>query len=189
MQSKIRSSTTLTSREKNRRLFWNNYLKYPIYIDIALSLLTMLIIYLVGCVHTFHTVSSSNSLSDILNELISSTLSAGGFVLAAIAILASMKQNVKKLEGHERPSSGRELLFNSDGYQNIIKVYANCAFVFLFLFIYFTVLRSISETITIFYLFWGLVFGANLLVFTFLRTIYLLKTIVAIRILLNSNFL
>jgi len=172
---------TLTSKEKYRRNFWKYYLKFPILLDIFLSFVVVGIVFLVGKYMPFFDITSTSSLSDILNELISSTLSAGGFVLAAIAILASIKESVKPLKKEERAETGSDFFFNSKGYQGIIKVYANCAIVFLCLFIYFSVLRSIAESISISKLFWNLLFGSSLLVITFLRTISLLRKLVTLR--------
>lgn len=156
------------------------YLRKPIIIDIILSLLFLLLNCFINSVFEGFLIFSKDALSDILNELISTSLSLGGFVLAALAILASIKQTVSDLDESKKPKDGREFFFNGFGYKNVVQIYSLACFTLLLLFIYFSTLRGIHSSINEDILLNAVFFGIAVLSLTFFRCVALLWAIIKI---------
>lgn len=151
----------------------NKYLRRPILWDFCIGVIIVGINFLIVNNNKHLINFEKNSGADILNELISSTLSSGGFILAALAILASIKQNLSN--GKESNSNkGKEFFFNSSGYKRIINIYSFACLVFLILFILFTILRSGIDHIPDIYTLNILIVGVTVLVLTLFRCIILL---------------
>lgn len=121
-----------------------------------------------------------DAVSDILNELISSSLSAGGFVLAALAIIAGIKQTVEPIPPSGKPKSGKEYFYNNIGFKGVVKIYGVSCLVLLFTFIYFVFLRSISGQFQNNLQLSLTIFGIVIVVSTFLRCVVLLWLIIKI---------
>jgi hypothetical protein len=153
----------------------------PIKIDSTIGLLVVYVNYLL-IKFDFQLFSfEKEDLNDILNELISSSLSAGGFVLAALAIIASIKQTIYEVDKNQKPRSGKEYFYNSIGYTNVLKFYSISCIVFLLGFILFSFLRGCSSKIEPFYLQGSTVFGIILISLTFLRCILMLWTLIRLK--------
>jgi len=151
----------------------DSYLRKPILYDfligVAIVLINYLIVEFIG--HCF--IYEEDSIADILNELISSTLASGGFILAALAILASIKQGVFQEE--EKPENERKrYFFNGSGFKRIINIYSFSCLVFLFLFTLFTILRSVLSNLSLTWTFSIFSIGVVVLLLTLLRCTILL---------------
>ena len=141
MQSEPKLRKILETNEPWFVRWSNTYLKRPLLYDLLLGFLLIGINYLIVKNYGGLISYTQNAIGDILNELISSTLASGGFVLAALAILASIKQSVSILKG-ENPKNGKEFFYNSKGYKNVINIYGASCIIFLLLFLLFTFLRG-----------------------------------------------
>ena len=158
----------------------NTYLKRPVLMDFMICSFFALLHYLATTYFGYIFFSGEDALSDILNELISSSLSAGGFVLAALAIIASIKQSVKEIEKGEKPKDGKEYFYNSAGYHNIIKMYSVSCVIFLVLFLYFSFLRCVFHYFDPTLMLHMIFFGIGFLSLSFLRCIVLLWILIKI---------
>lgn len=156
------------------------YIDRPVISDVILSLTVVGIKFLFSKKIGYCFEFEVSALTDILNELISSSLAAGGFVLAALAIIASIKQSVPEISKSDKPKNGKEYFYNSIGYPNIIKMYGISCVVFLVSFLYFSFIRATvlhfdgNELLDL------ILFGISLLSFTFLRCIAVLWSIIKI---------
>ena len=128
-----------------------------------------------------------DSLGDILNELISSSISAGGFVLAAMAIIASIKQNIPYIDSenqvdqhkYDMKAVGRSRFYhNEHGYPLVVRSYSFSCITFLLLFIFFSILRGLANNIDAMILFYCLLSGGILIVSSLFRCIRLLWRLV-----------
>lgn len=164
----------------------NYYLKYPVQCDYFIALLLVTSHSYFSPRIGFYYIPAITEISDILNELISSTLSAAGFVLAAIAILASIKSDVEPLKS-KRPKNGKQLFFYSNGYPDMIKIYAQTAVNFILLFIIFTVLRASVNFLHPSWLFHLSLIGVLVLILSFLRCILLLWNLINLQSVLNPK--
>lgn len=160
--------------------FIDFYLERPIISDIVLSMFVLVIKYLLFMTKKSFFGFEVSSLTDILNELISSALAAGGFVLAALAIIASIKQSVPEIPKGEKPKNGKEYFYNSIGYQNIVKMYSIACLVFLAAFLYFVFIRATAPTYSGSTLLNLVLFGTAMLSLTFLRCVVVLWSIIKI---------
>lgn len=159
-----------------------NYIDYPVLYDITFALGVVAANAL--CVRYYGVVFALNNegITDMSNELVSSSLSAGGFVLAALAIIASIKQSVPEKKPGDVVHTGKEYFYNTKYYRNILRLYAVACIVFLVLFLYFSALRVIepvnSPVYTPFNL---LIFGTSILFTTFMRCVGILWAMVRIK--------
>lgn len=108
-------------------------------------------------------------------------MSLGGFVLASMAILASIKDSTEKTEPGDKPKTGRQFLFNSKAYGLLIKSFSWACLVYGLAFLYFSVLRTLADSLETESLFNLTFFGLFFSLFTLLRCIYLIQAVVRIK--------
>ncbi|MCI4650813.1 hypothetical protein [Phaeodactylibacter sp.] len=153
----------------------------PIVSDIVLGIILALLIHFYGEERFTMFKYNKESLIEICNQLISASLSSGGFVLAALAILASIKQGVKEYDEGEITNSGKEFFFNSKGYGQVLRIYFISCLVFVGLFLYFSLLSGSSSSMSERRLLYLVIIGTTMLVSAFVRCIYILWEVVKIR--------
>lgn len=76
--------------------FLDKYLSRPILSDLCIATILLLLNYLLNQNNIQILSYDKESINDLLNELISTSMSLGGFVLAAMAIIASSKDIPQK---------------------------------------------------------------------------------------------
>ena len=92
-------------------------------------------------------VAPADNMQSLLHELVSSSVSIGGFVIAALTIVITFKENLKAKEAigpaqqPASPTSGLDLLFKSHHYKGIVNVFYWSALIFIFSFLYFCILE------------------------------------------------
>lgn len=179
MQSENKWREILDNRKWYNKLY-DRYLQTPIIFDFIISILLIIFHYLISIIFGFLIIYKVETLSDILNELISSSLSAVGFILTALAIIASIKQTVPKLKKNKRPDSGKSFFYNSKAYKEVIRIFSLCCVVFIFLFLFFVFLRTSITYIDPELSLNALIFGISLLTLSFLRCVKVLWDLIQI---------
>lgn len=169
----------LNYRRSPQMWLLDNYLKRPILYDILMSLLLLCFNFQISKVKPIIKYNK-DGLSDLLNELISTSMSLGGFVLASMAIIASMKDNTNTQRNNEA-TNGREFFFNSSAYNLLIKSFSWSCIFYVIIFLYFSIIRSIAEDIDCNSLFNYTYFGLLTSAFTLMRCIYLIQATVKIK--------
>jgi len=159
--------------------YW--YIDYPIISDLIISAIFIAfnIFYISYLGPIFWT--TDEALTDLNNELVSTSLSSGGFVLAALAIVATIKEGVRKIGEGEKPATGKEFFYNSKGYRNVLKIYSISCFIFLLLFVYFSLLRSLSSMLNGSSLVAYLIVGVVVLASSFIRCIWVLWKLIRLK--------
>jgi hypothetical protein len=104
-------------------------------------------------------------------------MSLGGFILAAMAILASMKQDVPAINS-DKALSAKDYFFNTKGYPLLMKSFTGACIIYSCSFLYFSVIRAAAESLPTNYLFNLTFFGLLLSVSTLFRCIWLIYTII-----------
>lgn len=180
------------SERKLRRIFrqnrpwyyhlWNLYLERSVLFDVLICCILVTLNYiLVKSGRSFFNIEI-NAIPDILNELISTSLSSGGFVLAALAIIAGIKQTVPELEEDQKPKSGKEFFFNNKtGYSKLIRLYSYACLIFLSAFLYFTIIRASFSTFNNLIIVNLMIGGISFVSLTFLRCIVVLWLVIKIK--------
>lgn len=98
-------------------------------------------------------------LGSLLNELVSSSVSIGGFIIAALTIILTLKDNLKA-KGETLPISALELIFSSKHYERVVKVFYWASMIFVITFFYFSILEilwpNFDEKQAMYFIFIGL---------------------------------
>jgi hypothetical protein len=168
-------------RKTRRQKLTDSYLYRPVLFDIGGTALVALGNWFLIRQGWHFLAADGSALHDILNELISTSLSSGGFVLAALAILASLKQQVEQSNEANRPTTGRSYFFNSKGYRTVVNMYKWGCIVFVFLFLYFSFVRGLALPDGSIWLLQLTVIGTTLLTLTFLRCIFMLWVLIGLK--------
>ena len=108
-------------------------------------------------------------------------MSLGGFVLAAMAIIASVKEGTGKIKEKEIAETGKEFFYNSPAYPILLKSFVRACFVYGTIFLYFSVVRSTADTVEPTTLFNLVYLGLFISLFTLFRCVYLVQAAVKIR--------
>lgn len=159
----------------------DRYLRHPILFDLCVTIILLLSNQkLIN--NNIQIVSyDKDSINDLLNELISTSMSLGGFVLAAMAIIASSKDNTTKVHNLNEAKTGKEFFFNSPAYNILINSYSWACMVYGGMFLIFSFLRISSESLSTTILFNLTFFGLLMALFTLFRCIYLIQAVVKIK--------
>lgn len=151
--------------------FIDLYLKHPISLDVFLILSLFLVNHFLPI---FFTIKYSlNTQLNVLSSLIGTSVSLAGFILAALTIIVAFKSNIasKKPEEANNPL---ELLFSTDNYPKIIKVFKDAIIeltvVFIALYIVWIMLDNLTGSI----LLNSNIYGAILIFLTVFRTLFVL---------------
>ncbi len=96
------------------------YFRTPIFFDILFSILYLMISRKYTLFHFVYI--NSTDVSSLTSNLIGTSISLAGFLIASLTIIVTIKSNLlsKKLE---ESSSALELLFNSSNYKQIVSVF------------------------------------------------------------------
>lgn len=181
MKSEKKLRETLGLERTFRQKLLDHYLAYPIRYDLLLSIILLSINIFFKKIYFTFIEYNSDGLKDLLNELISSSMSLGGFVLAAMAIIASVKDGTPKLKENEMAETGRDFFYNSSAYLILLKSFVEACFVYAAIFLYFSIVRSMADTVEPTTLFNLVYFGLFISLFTLLRCVYLVQAAVKIR--------
>lgn len=177
--SRKKLERALNYRRSPQMWLLDNYLMRPILYDTIIALILLSTHYLISKKVAILKYNKE-SLSDLLNELISTSMSLGGFVLASMAIIASMKDNTDP-KNQKEPTTGREFLFNSPTYNLLIKSFSWSCIFYVAIFLYFSIIRSIADDLEEEKLFNLTYFGLLTSAFALIRCIYLIQATVKIK--------
>lgn len=177
----------------------DKYFKMPILWDmVILTFAGAIVWYLVKRVGLKLNIDDSNLVS-LLNQLISSSVSIAGFIIAALTIIVTFKENYnsretnkstcnyvddkKTSENTDEPKSGIEILFNSHHYKTIVGVFFWSALVLIFAFFYFSVLLIMWKNINchLNYCLLLIYYGLGLMVFATLRCLIVLYKVIKLQ--------
>ena len=159
----------------------DHYLNYPISYDLLLSVMVLSINIFLKKINFIFIQYNENGLKDLLNELVSSSMSLGGFVLAAMAIIASVKEGTAKIKENEIAETGKDFFYNSSAYPMLLKSFVQSCLLYGAIFLYFSVVRSAADNIETTTLFNLVYFGLFVSLLTLFRCVYLVQAAVKIR--------
>lgn len=123
----------------------NFYIKRPLLYDVILCAIISVALHFISLKQNIDFKISLEDFRSNLTDLISTSISLAGFVLASLTIIVTFKDNINHKEsaagtkGKASESlSGLEIIFTSKHYNRIVGVFSWAAFLFLFLFFFFS---------------------------------------------------
>lgn len=122
-----------------------------------------------------------DTLGNLLNELVSSSISIGGFVIAALTIILTLKDNLKAKQD-SYPISALEILFSSRHYKRLVRVFYWSSFVCVFTFFYFSLLEIVYTNLSPKLFMYLTVYGLILTVLAVVRCLFILLLIIEIQL-------
>lgn len=162
----------------------NIYIKRPLFYDLIICIIIVL------GIQYFNLISLSISLDSAkstISDIVNTSISLAGFILAALTIIVTFKDNISHKENsnpaqNSIDQSGLELIFNSNHYKTIVGVFSWAAIIYIFLFLAFSLLKLFLATIPEkFYLDIVLV-GIVLVAFTIFRSLLVLFSVIKLQI-------
>lgn len=125
------------------------------------------------------------SLDSLLNELVSSSLSVGGFVIASLTIVVTIKDGVSKPVSESE--NGLDALMNGKWYPKVVNVFKVGAWIFILTFLAFSLIEvmhdAISNKLDLYLIMTGLIYTVMALI----RCLLALNVIINLQIKANNG--
>jgi hypothetical protein len=132
--------------KKLRNKILDFYLKFPLFSD---GVLVFILYFLHNKVSFFHfTLTDKNNQLNILSNLIGTSVSLSGFILAALTIIVTFKSNIKA-KMIEESANPLEMIFSSIHYPNIVRAFRIAISEFSACFILLYIFWASSDNISI----------------------------------------
>jgi hypothetical protein len=165
---------------KSNRSIWRrtslSFIEHPFKWDFGVLLFLVLAYLLLWWKGIYYT-ANDDTLSDLLTEMVSASIGSGGFILAAMAIMAGIRSGVKVTQ---QATTGEEYFYNSSAFGAAIKVYSKGCLVYLCVFLAVVGIRMFIDTIPTFYTQLFIVSTVVIMTTTFLRCIYILYLVLTL---------
>ena len=159
----------------------NIYIKRPLIWDI---LLVSFESYLVNIAVTKLNLNISINLElmkSVLSDLVNSTISLGGFVLASLTIIVTFKDNLKN-NSKEQKENGMSILFSSRHYSRIVGVFIWAVLIFLSLFVILSICKIFVEKFLPIHYVYLCIVPISFIALTIFRTILILYSIIKLQL-------
>ncbi len=161
----------------------NFYIKRPLLYDLLICFILVVMVQLIESPgNTITAAKAESSFSDIVNT----SISLAGFILAALTIIVTFKDNISHKENSsEKPKvemSGLELLFSSKHYKRIVGVFSWAAFIFVLLFLVYSLLKLFIDKIPSIYYLELVICGIVLITMTIFRSLLILYKVIKLQI-------
>ncbi len=163
------------------RKILNIYIKRPLLWDILIITLECYSIFFTTIKLNFTLLIDLELTKSILSDLLNSSISLAGFVLASLTIIVTFKDNL----GHnknEQKESGISLLFSSKHYSRIVGVFTWAVLIFLSLFVLLSLGKIFVSKFPAFYYLYFCIVPISLTALTIFRTILLLYSIIKLQL-------
>lgn len=170
----------------------DKYIKRPLLYDF------IFVIIIVICKHFFcyKNVLCLNipldTLKSMISDIISTTISLAGFILASLTIIVTFKDNINHKETYTKTEkkedlTGMELLFTSKHYKRIVGVFSWACIIFLSIFFVISFLKLFLDKIKTDYILDIIIITFIILSATIFRCLLILHSIIKIQIKSNIS--
>ena len=172
----------------------DKYIKRPLFWDIVIcALIISICYYILECKKYFTLDVDVESLKSNLSDIISTSISLAGFVLASLTIIVTFKDNISQKQQAPLPSTkpkdlpntnetGIELLFTSKHYKRIVGVFTWASFILLFIFLVFSGIKTFTKILSTHFIFYSTIIGITLIALTIFRSLIVLCQIIKLQI-------
>lgn len=161
----------------------NFYIKRPLFYDLLIcTILVAVTQFIESPGYAISSTKAESAFSDIVNT----SISLAGFILAALTIIVTFKDNISHKENSsEKPKvemSGLELIFSSKHYKRIVGVFSWAAFIFVLLFLIYSLLKLFLDKIPETYFLELVICGIILISMTIFRSLMILYKVIKLQI-------
>jgi hypothetical protein len=129
----------------------NIYIKYPLLWDIIIAVVICFLYNFLLSKIDLNIAINQDLITSIFSDLIGTSISLAGFVLASLTIIVTFKDNISQKNNANssnssediisKNQSGIALLFSSKHYSRIVGVFTWAVFIYLFLFLILSFLK------------------------------------------------
>lgn len=160
------------------------YFNCPILID---SSITLAIIFCIHILRYHNTISIQidDSIKEIAMNIGLACVTIAGFILTILTIMVTFKNSRDEkntLEPQNISTDKTTLFYNSPLYFKSVAIMRKSVLVLIFVFITLFCLRIFQMSFTLKELWYSVIIGASLTIFTFIRCLFLLKLIIKLQI-------
>lgn len=168
----------------------DKYIKHPLLYDLIIVTVFIIGKHLLSSKEIITISVPIETLKSMISDIISTTISLAGFILASLTIIVTFKDNINHKEIHNKIQeknelSGMELLFTSKHYKRIVGVFSWSCIIFLTIFFIVSIVKLFLDTIVNDYIFDIIIISFITLSATIFRCLLILHKIIKIQI--NSN--
>ncbi len=174
----------------------DKYIKRPLFWDIVICALIISVCYYILEYKKYFTLDVDvESLKSNLSDIISTSISLAGFVLASLTIIVTFKDNISQKQQAPVPSTkqkdipatnetttGIALLFTSKHYKRIVGVFTWASFILLFIFLLFSGIKTFTKILSTHFIFYSTIIGITLIALTIFRSLIVLCQIIKLQI-------
>lgn len=171
------------------KLILNNYIKRPLLWDIAICLIVAILFHFIKSKFNFSILISKEEYRSILTDILSTSISLAGFILASLTIIVTFKENIShKINAAKNnlqntdPLSGIEILFESKHYSRIVRVFFWAAFIYLLIFLGCSILKLSANKIPDNYFFYIVLSAIILTSLTIFRSLLILYRVIKLQL-------
>jgi hypothetical protein len=116
--------------------FMDKYYSKPLPFDFVIILLFCFVYWLLTSKHKIELVNDAELIKSFTTDLINTSISLAGFVLASLTIIVTFKDNttskkINQTAEESQEATGLELLFSSKHYSTIVKTFSTAVFLLL----------------------------------------------------------
>ncbi len=166
------------------------YIKRPLLYDLIICTLMYLIIGSTIDHLKYQLDYKADDLKSILYDIITTSISLVGFILASLTIIVTFKDNIARKVKNETSKdtslnnqlTGLEVLFSSKQYRRIVGVFTGAAFIFLLIFLICELVRLYSVVLPLKVLYRTSICSLLLIALTVFRCLFVLYKVVKLQV-------
>jgi len=162
----------------------NIYIKRPLLYDLIIC---AFIIIGISYIKLFSLTVTLEAAKSTLSDIVNTSISLAGFILAALTIIVTFKDNIAHKDKnnpikYSEEVSGFELIFSSKHYKRIVGVFSWAAIIYILLFLIFSVLKLLLDKIPDKFYLYILIVGIVLVALTIFRSLLVLYKVIKLQI-------
>lgn len=170
----------------------DKYIKHPLLYDLIIVSLFILGKHILSSKNIISITIPIDTLKSIVSDIISTTISLAGFILASLTIIVTFKDNINHKEIYNKIEAkneltGMELLFTSKHYKRIVGVFSWSCIIFLTIFFLTSIVKLFLDRIDKDHIFDIIILSFITLSATIFRCLLILHKIIKIQISSNSD--
>ncbi len=163
----------------------DRYIKRPLLYDLIIILVILGVLYLILNKLEVDVTSSKDDIKSTITDVIGTSISLAGFVLASLTIIVTFKDNITHKEisaPSQNPQTSIGLLLSSKHYKTIVGIFTWAAFIFLGLFLLISVVKAFASHIEAKALFYLSLWAVLLTAFTIFRSLLVLYNVIQLQL-------
>lgn len=165
----------------------DSYYAKPLRFDFVIIVLFCLLYKLLTSKYQFTLLNDAEFVKSFTTDLLNTTISLAGFVLASLTIIVTFKDNTsaKKTsssESESTPASGLELLFSSKHYSTIVKTFSTAVFLLLAGFVVLSLFKFLFKKLPAYFGDYLLIISVLIIALSVFRCVLLLYKIIKLQI-------